>query len=56
MAKTVQVIVVANVKVPVVPNFLIYNGKSIPVGDVTNDKLKEIAKIWLEKLIENADR
>jgi hypothetical protein len=54
MAKTIKV--QAIVRVPLVPNFLLYDGGKIAVGDVPDEDLKKVAEAWLEKLLANAER
>ena len=45
------------VKGPIVPNFIqTLHGGTVPVGDLTNEELSEIADDWKVRLIENAER
>lgn len=53
MARTIRV--VAEVQIPTVPNFLIYDGGKLSVADVPKEDLKKIGEVWTESLIENAE-
>jgi hypothetical protein len=44
------------VKVPRVPNFLLYDGGQISVGDISDEDLAKIAEAWREELVINAKR
>jgi len=53
------------IKIPSVPNFIILESKevysrkdgppSIPVGDLSDEQLKEVAALWTSELLRKAD-
>lgn len=46
--------VIAEVKVPKVPNFLRYPGGTVRVGDVEDESLVQVADAWKEDLLARA--
>lgn len=53
MSKTIHV--QAEVKVPSVPNFLLFPAGNISIADITNEGLQEIGRVWTENLIKRAE-
>lgn len=49
------IIVKALVQIPRVPNFLRYDGGTIPVGDVIDDDLRSIGVAWTTALLNRAN-
>lgn len=52
--KTIQV--QAEVKVPQVPNFLLYPAGSLSIADVDNEGLRKIGEAWTDNLIARAEQ
>lgn len=50
--KTIRV--TTDVQVPKVPNFLLYDGGKIRVGDVSDENLKKLGREWTAALLERA--
>lgn len=42
------------VKIPMIPNFILVGNESISIAHFTDKQLREIGKEWTEKLIEHA--
>jgi hypothetical protein len=49
-----SITVKADVEVPLVPNFLNYNGGTIRIADIAESDLRKIGEAWTEALIEKA--
>lgn len=54
MSKTVTV--KAMVLLPSVPNFIRYDGGTIPIADFSDEDLREIGAAWIEELIALAQK
>jgi len=42
------------IKVPLTPNFIVYDGHALPIKDFDDDTLKLICKVWTRQLIRKA--
>lgn len=52
MAETLTV--TAEVELPRPPNFMRYQGGTIPVGDLSDEDLRRIGEAWTEALLQRA--
>lgn len=42
----------AAVKIPKVPNFLLYDGGKLPLDAVSEDELRKVGEAWTERLLD----
>lgn len=50
----VTITVTADIEVPKVPNFLLYEGGKMAVGDLRDSDLEKLADAWKTALLERA--
>lgn len=50
----VTITVTVDIEVPKVPNFLLYEGGKMAVGDLRDSDLEKLADAWREALLERA--
>lgn len=42
------------IRLPMTPNFLLTDGRSIPIDEFTDEQLKAIGEAWVKRLLEVA--